>query len=266
MSKLKLGFIGAGNMATAIVGGVLKKGICAPEDILMADPMADQLNHMKTMGVSLTADNATVASWADLLILAIKPQVYNTVLPGLSGAVSGKCVVSIAPGITTGYLKLQLPGAKIVRVMPNTPLLIGMGATAIAQPEHVSEEMFDMVKHIFSSAGEIAVLPEAQMDAIIAVSGSSPAFFFRMINAMVEEAQRQGIDSELAMRMGARTMEGAANMLLKSGKTAKELTVQVCSPGGTTLAALSAFDELDFDGLIAKAMKRCTLRSKQLGK
>lgn len=253
-------------MAGAIVGGVLKKGICAPEDILMSDPMAEHLDHFKAMGVHLTTDNTEAALWADLLILAIKPQVYDTVLPGLSGAVSGKCVVSIAPGITTGYLKLQLPNAHIVRVMPNTPLLVGMGATAIAQPEHVSEEMFDAVKHIFSSAGDIAVLPEGQMDAVIAVSGSSPAFFFRMIDAMVSEAQRQGIDPELAMRMGARTMEGAANMLLKSGKTAKELTIQVCSPGGTTLAALSAFDELDFEGLIAEAMKRCTLRSKQLGK
>jgi len=263
---MKLGFIGAGNMAGAILGGVLQKGIYAPEDIIMADPMAGQLDHIKARGVQVTTDNTAAARWAELLILAIKPQVYDAVLPGLSGAVSGKYVVSIAPGITTEYLRRSLPGADIIRVMPNTPLLVGMGATAIARPEHCSEAMFETVQHIFASAGEIAVIPESQMDAIIAVSGSSPAFFFRMIDAMVTEAERQGIDPELAMRMAARTMEGAANMLLGSGKTAKELTVQVCSPGGTTLAALSAFDERDFEGLIAEAMNRCTLRSKQLGK
>lgn len=265
LNGYKLGFIGAGNMASAIVGGILAKGLIPPEDIMMADPMADKLEHLKRIGVQVTSDNKTAARRSDFLILAVKPQVYDAVLDDLTDCVGGKCIVSIAPGISTGYLKKHFSGAHVVRVMPNTPLLIGMGATAIAQAD-IPSEQFEFVKRIFTAAGEAVVIPEAQMNEVVAVSGSSPAYFFRMADAMVTEAQRQGIDPDVALLLAARTMEGSARMLLQSGKTAKELTKQVCSPGGTTLAALSAFDDLGFEGLIAEAMKRCTARSFELGK
>jgi pyrroline-5-carboxylate reductase len=266
LSELKLGFIGAGNMASAILGGILRQGLLPSRQISMADPMADKLGNLKESGVHVTNDNRSVALYADLLILAIKPQMFDAVLPQLADCVSGKCVVSIAPGISVGYLQKRLHGAFVVRVMPNTPLLVGMGATAVAEAGCVPAEMFQTVIDIFSAAGEVAVIPESQMDAIVAVSASSPAFFFRMADAMVTEAQRQGIDPALALRMAARTMEGSANMLLQSGKTAKELTTQVCSPGGTTLAALSAFDDMGFEAMISEAMIRCTKRSRELGR
>lgn len=252
-------------MASAIVGGILAKGILTPENIMMSDPMADKLEHLKKTGVQVTQDNKETARWSDFLILAVKPQVYDAVLDGLTDCVGGKCIISIAPGISTGYLKKHFSGAYVVRVMPNTPLLIGMGATAIAKAD-IPDDKFEFIKRIFTSAGEVAVLPESQMNAVVAVSGSSPAYFFRMADAMVAEAQRQGIDPDVALLLTARTMEGSARMLLQSGKTARELTNQVCSPGGTTLAALTAFDELEFDRLIAEAMKRCTARSFELGK
>lgn len=262
----KLGFIGAGNMASAILGGVLNQKLLPPCQITMADPMSEKLEHLRKLGVRVTDDNPSAAQFADILILAVKPQMFDAVLPGLADCVAGKCVVSIAPGISTAYLQNWLHGAYVVRVMPNTPLLVGKGASAVAEASDVPAETFRAVLDIFSSAGEVAIIPERQMDAIIAVSGSSPAFFFRMADAMVTEAVRQGIDPALALRMAARTMEGSAAMLLQSGKTAKELTTQVCSPGGTTLAALSAFDEMGFESMISEAMIRCAKRARELGK
>jgi pyrroline-5-carboxylate reductase len=265
LNSYRLGFIGAGNMASAIVGGILAKGLIPADHIMLADPMADKLDNLKKSGGQVTADNKTAARWSDFLILAVKPQVYDAVLDDLTDCVGGKCMISIAPGISTGYLKKHFSGAYVVRVMPNTPLLIGMGATAIAQAD-IPAEKFEFIKLIFTAAGEAVVIPESQMNAIVAVSGSSPAYFFRMADAVVSEAQRQGIDPDVALLMAARTMEGSARMLLQSGKTAQELTRQVCSPGGTTLAALTAFDEMGFDGIISEAMKRCTARSIELGK
>ncbi len=266
MIEQRLGFIGAGNMASAILGGLLRKELIKPQQIIMADPISEKLEPVRKLGVKTTSDNRFAAETSDFLLLAIKPQMFDAVLPGLAGCVTGKCVVSIAPGISTGYLKEQLHGAHVVRVMPNTPLLLGKGSTAIAEAGDVPAQAFQIVKDIFSAVGEVDVIPESSMDAIVAVSGSSPAFFFRMIDAMVAEAQRQGIDPALALRMAAQTMEGSAGMLLQTGKTAKELTVQVCSPGGTTLAALSAFDDMGFEAMISEAMIRCTRRSRELGK
>jgi len=261
-----LGFIGAGNMACAILGGLLRQKLLPPQQVMMADPMAEKLDCPRKLGVHITQSNRDAADFADILILAVKPQTFDDVLSDLADLVAGTCVVSIAPGISSGYLRRRLHGADVVRVMPNTPLLVGKGTTAIAECAGIPEDTFQAVKDIFSAAGEVAVIPESQMDSIVAVSGSSPAFFFRIIDAMVTEAERQGIDPALALRMAAQTMEGSAVMLLQAGKTAKQLTKQVCSPGGTTLAALSAFDEMGFEAMVSEAMTRCSKRSKELGK
>ena len=266
MRGMKLGFIGAGNMATAILDGVVSKDLAWPEGIYISNPHPEKLEYPKSLGVHTTQDNAQVAAAADLIILAVKPQKFEEVLPGIAEHVAGKCVVSIAAGISTDYLKSRLPGAHVVRVMPNTPLQLGMGATAIAQAPDVPEFYFRAVCDIFAAAGLTAVIPESQMDAVIPVSGSSPAFFFRMAAAMTRWAGEQGMDEDLALQLCAATMAGAAEMLLSSGKSAQALTNQVCSPGGTTLAALTAFDERDFEGLISDAMTRCAQRSKELGK
>jgi len=265
MATTKLGFIGAGNMATAILGGVLREKIFLPGEIIMADPETLKLEELSKLGVQVTKENKIAAN-AEIVFLAVKPQMMDSVLEGIGNCMAGKCVVSIAPGISAKYLKSKLPGARVIRVMPNTPLLVGKGATAVAFSSETPEAVFKQVLDIFSAAGDVAVLPEEQMDAIVAVSGSSPAYFFRMADAMVAEAVREGLDAGIALRMAARTMEGAAIMLLESDKTAGELTKQVCSPGGTTLAALTAFDEFGFEKMIAEAMARCTKRTKELGK
>lgn len=266
MAEMRLGFIGAGNMATAILDAVVAHGIFPPERIMISNPHPEKLEHPRALGVQVTDDNRQVASFADVIVLAVKPQMYEQVLDGLHGCCERKCIVSIAAGISTGWLRTRLPDCRIIRVMPNTPLKLGLGATAVAQADDVPEELFRLVCSLFSAAGAVAVIPEEQMDAVIPVSGSSPAFFFRMADVMVQWAAAQGMEPQVALELAASAMKGSAEMLLRSGLSAGELTRQVCSPGGTTLAALGAFDERDFEGLMADAMERCAKRSKELGK
>lgn len=266
MNDLHLGFIGAGNMATAILDGVVARGLFQPEHIIISNPHTDKLAHPKELGVRVTGSNCEVVDASDLIILAVKPQKYEEVVGDLAPRCAGRCIVSIAAGISTHWLRERLPGAFVIRVMPNTPLQLGLGATAIAGTDGVPGELFQTVCDIFAAAGTVSVIPESQMDAVIPVSGSSPAFFFRMADVMVQWAREQGMDPQVALELAASAMKGSAEMLLRSGKTAAELTRQVCSPGGTTLAALTAFDERGFDALMRDAMERCAQRSRELGR
>lgn len=261
-----LGFIGAGNMVSAILSGVLDTGLARPEQVWLSNRSPEKLMAWKAKGVHVTLDNAEAAQNAQVIVLGVKPQVMDQVLPQIAPFVAGKCVVSIAAGISSAYLKERLPGALVVRTIPNTPMKLGKGATVVAQSPGVPEATFRLACALFESAGAVAVIPEAQMDDFIAVSGSSPAFFFRMAAAMVEAAQAAGIEADLALRMAAQTMAGSAAMLLETGDTAQELTRQVCSPGGTTLAALTAFDDYRFEEMIGEAARRCAQRSRELGK
>lgn len=263
---MTLGFIGTGNMVTAILSGVFKQRLARPEDVWLSNRSKEKLVPWAEKGVHVTTDNAVVAENAELIVLGVKPQVFDAVLPQVAPYATGKCILSIAAGISSGYLKERLPGALVTRAIPNTPMKLGMGATVIAEAPEVPVELFETVCALFSAAGEIAVIPEEQMDDFIAVSGSSPAFFFRMVAAMVEAAKAAGIDETLALQMAAQAMAGSAAMLTQSGLTAQELTRQVCSPGGTTLAALTAFDEYRFEEMIHEAAKRCAQRSRELGK
>lgn len=261
-----LGFIGAGNMNGAILRGVLRQGLVTPDRVWLSNRHPEKLEPFAAEGVHTTTDNSQVAAQADLIVLGVKPQMFPDVLPELAGLTAGKCVVSIAAGISSEALRRALPGALVVRAMPNTPLMVGVGATAVARAGDVPAELFQTVLDLFSAAGAVAVIEEGQMDDIINVNGSSPAWFFRMADVMVRRAVSVGIDAKTALTLTAKTMEGSARLLLESGKTPEELCRQVCSPGGTTLASLSAFEDRDFDGLMLDAMDRCTRRSKELGK
>ncbi len=266
MSGFMLGIIGAGNMGSAILQGGLQTGIMLPEQVWLANPHLEKTAPFGEMGVNTTTSNVETARKADILLLAVKPQMLPAVLEEISPCTAGKCVVSIAAGISRRWLRGQLPEAQVVCAMPNTPLMLGCGATALTEPDGVPEEAYRFVHRLFSAAGLVCILPEEQMNAIIPVSGSSPAFFFRMARLMVDAAARSGIDRTTALEMAAKTMEGAARMLQSSGRTAEELERQVCSPGGTTLAALTAFDELHFDEMMDLAFERCIRRAEELGR
>ncbi len=266
MKEYRLGIVGAGNMATAILAGILAKQLLPPTSITMSNRHMEKLEEPRRKGVCVTKDNAEVVRSSDVIVLAVKPQMMDEVVEDIAAYTAGKCIVSIAAGVSTDYFKKRLAPCDVIRVMPNTPLLLGMGATAIAEAVAVPKDRFNTVCAIFAAAGEVAVIREDQMNAIVPVNGSSPAFFFRMADAMVKAAVARGIDGETALCLTARTMEGAANMLLSSGKTAEELTKQVCSPGGTTLAALTAFEEYKFDEMIEAATERCARRAEELGR
>lgn len=265
LGGLKLGFIGAGNMAAAILNGVLERGLVAPGAVWLSNRSPEKLAPFAARGVHTTLDNRDVVREAELVVLAVKPQMLPEVLPGVADLMGGKCAVSIAAGRSSQWLGAQLPRAQIVRAMPNTPLMVGAGATAVARAPGVPEDRFQAVLDLFACAGIVEVIDENQMDDIINVNGSTPAFFFRMADSLVRRAADMGIDRGVALRLAAKTMEGAGRLLLETAKEPADLERQVCSPGGTTLAALSAFDELDFDGLLREAMDRCSRRSRELG-
>ena len=256
MEELRLGVIGGGNMATAILSGVIKKNVFPKDKITVSDKDTTKLEKIREMGCRTTENNQEVLKQSDIIVIAVKPQVIDAVLDELAGKTKDKCIVSIAAGISKKYIISKLSTDKVIRVMPNTPLLIGMGASALTGRGTIPEYIYEKAVSIFSAAGFVTQIEDEQMNEIIFLNGTSPAFFFRMAGAMVEAAKEQGIDEEKALQLAAKTMEGAANMLLSSGKTPAELTAQVTSPGGTTLAALTAFDEFRFEEMIREAAKR----------
>jgi pyrroline-5-carboxylate reductase len=262
-----IAFIGAGNMAGAIIGGIIAKSIASPAQLKVYDvnPAASARFAAKSINAAGSASEA--ADFADILFMSVKPQNYDEVLSAINGHTDGKVIVSIAAGISTDYIRARLGhGSRVVRVMPNTPLLLGYGATAISRCETVSDEEFSLVKEIFQSGGIVEVLPESQMNSVIAVNGSSPAYVYLFAKALIDGAAQSGIDAEAAKRLVCQTLIGSAHMLTDSGKTPDELITMVSSKGGTTIAALDALYDHDFEKALKEAMERCTKRAEELGK
>lgn len=264
----RIGFIGTGNMAGAIIGGILKKEIARPAGITVYDIRAEKTAPYAQRGLKAASSIGALSDASDVVFLSVKPQNYEEVLAELAKSVRpSQIIVSIAAGISTSYIRSRLgSGAKVVRVMPNTPLLLGEGASALCRGEHVTEDEFDFVKDIFASGGVVEELPEDKMNAVIAVNGSSPAYVYLFAKAVIDEAAAEGIDAETAKRLISKTLVGSAKMLTSSGKTPDELITMVSSPGGTTLKALEALYEHGFEGAVADAMRRCTKRAEELGR
>lgn len=268
MKEVQLGFIGAGNMANAIIHGILKNGSYQPGQIHFYDLNAEKSQALTKQGLIFEADALKVVDACDIIVLAVKPQNYQEVLSEIKPAVTAeKLFVTIAAGISIGFIQraLEIP-CPVVRAMPNTPLLLGKGATALCQGENVTAEAFERVYELFAASGEVAVLPEDQMNTIIAVNGSSPAYVYLFAKAILDYASAQGIAPEAALRLTCKTLEGSAAMLRESGHTPDELIKMVSSPGGTTLKALEALEAHDFYGALQDAMARCTQRAEELGK
>lgn len=264
---MRLGIIGAGNMASAIIEGVLAKQLFSPEEIIIYDINREKVSAFVERGFASAETPVELTNAAGLILLAVKPQQIDEVLTELAGSTEGKCIISIIAGVSSDYYKKRLgEGTYIVRVMPNTPILLGCGASAIASNRDVPQELYDKAVSLFSSAGEVAFVDEEHMNAVTAVNGSSPAYFFVMAKAMADYAAEQGIDAQDALRLAAKSMEGAATMLLRSGKTPDELTAAVTSPGGTTLAALEEMRKLGFSETIRSGMLACTKRASEIGK
>ncbi len=262
-----IGFIGAGNMATAIIGGLLKSGVVDGNHIKVYDIMQEKLKKMSDdMGVTACGSAAEAAD-ADITVLAVKPQNYAEVLESIKDAVTDdKVIVTIAAGISTDYIAKAIGhDCPMVRVMPNTPLLLGVGATALCR-HNISDDNFEFIYNMFANSGTVAVLDEAQMNSVIAVNGSSPAYIYLFAKAMIDYAVKEGIDEQAASKLVCASLKGSAEMIERSGDTPDTLIKKVSSPGGTTLKALEKLEQRNFYDTIIEAMDACTKRAEELSK
>ncbi len=265
---LRLCFIGAGNMAGALIRGLVSQGTVSASNLVASDPDAKRLDLLaKDLGIRVTSDNASAVSDADIVVLATKPQVLGDVLPGLADALDPKaCIVSIAAGISTAYIERHLAeGVRVVRTMPNTPALVGAGATAIAPGAHATDEDLAVAQRLFESVGTVVRVPESQLDAVTALSGSGPAYVFSMVEALRDAGIREGLDSEQALRLAAQTLFGAAKLLLEGDESPEGLRKKVTSPGGTTEAGIEALSKGRFHEAVFGAVRAAARRSAELG-
>lgn len=264
----KIGFIGVGNMATAIIGGMLDSGFASPKNIFIHDFCIEKCNDFADRGVIVCDSNADVTEKSDIIVVAVKPQNYAEVLQSLCDIdCSEKIFVSIAAGISIDFVRTQLnQKVKVVRVMPNTPLLLSKGATALCPSEDMSDEDFEPVRAMFALGGVAETFEESHMNEIISVNGSSPAYVYLFAKAMTEYAVECGIDRDKALNLICATFEGAAAMMRESGDDLDTLIAKVSSKGGTTIEALNSFKNNNFEQIIKDAMKACTNRAEELGK
>ncbi len=262
---MRLGFIGCGNMATAIMNGIIKNGVAGASDIIGSDlAQASREKIQTSLGIQVTADNVEVAKQAEVLFLSVKPQFYETVISQIKEAVTDtQLVITIAPGKTLSWLSKQFgKPLKIVRCMPNTPALVGEGITAACPNERITEEDLALVKRILTSFGKCEVVPENLMDVVTSVSGSSPAYVFLFIEAMADAAVADGMPRAQAYEFAAQAVLGSAKMVLETGKHPGELKDMVCSPGGTTIEAVRVLEEKGLRSAVFEAMKACTNKSR----
>ena len=260
-------FIGAGNMAGALIRGLIATDTVPADRIVASDPDRARLDAMKTdLGIRTFERNADALQNADVVVLATKPQVFPQVLAGLGNALRpGALVVSIAAGISTRIIERALAdGARVVRTMPNTPALVGAGATALAGGTHATEDDLAVAEALFESVGLCVRVPEAQIDAVTGLSGSGPAYVFAMIEALRDAGAREGLSEETAQRLAAQTILGAARLLLEGDESPETLRERVTSPGGTTRAGLDALEASGFAETLAGAVRAATRRSNEL--
>ena len=264
---MKLGFIGTGNMAGAIMGGIIKKGLIAPEEIIGADIMPQSRERVKeTYGIAVTADNKEAAEKSEVLILSVKPQFYAQTIAEIRDCIrEEQLIITIAPGKTLAWLEEQFrKPVKIFRTMPNTPALAGEGMTAVCPNACVTEEEKAYALEILGSFGKVEVVPEHLIDAVVAVSGSSPAYVFLFIEAMADAAVAEGMPRQQAYQFAAQAVYGSAKMVLETGKHPGELKDMVCSPAGTTIEAVRVLEEKGFRSAVIEAMKACAEVSRNL--
>lgn len=262
---MKLGFIGTGNMAGAIMGGIIKKGIFQPEEIIGSDLAEAGREKVKNLyGIHVTADNKAVVEQAEVVILSVKPQFYPSVIAEVRELVrEDQIIITIAPGKSLTWLREQFgKDVKIVRTMPNTSAMVGEGMTAACANEFVTEEELAYALNILSSFGKVEVVSEHLMDVVVSVSGSSPAYVFMFIEAMADAAVADGMPRAQAYQFAAQAVLGSAKMVLETGMHPGALKDMVCSPGGTTIEAVRVLEREGMRSAIFEAMKACTEKSK----
>ncbi|MEG2454002.1 MAG: pyrroline-5-carboxylate reductase, partial [Clostridia bacterium] len=242
MKQYKIGFIGAGNMATAILNGILRSNIFCADDIIVSDIDAKKLEIIANLGVSTTNDNKLLLKEADYVVLAIKPQVAGLVLPSLKNDVCDNLFISIMAGLNKTKLKNMLGDVKLTRVMPNTPCMVSEGMSAVDCLDF-NEVSKNVVLNIFKSIGDVIELDESFFDAVTAVSGSGPAYVYMFIESMIKGGVLSGLDYETSKRLALQTFIGAVKMVRESDLPIEQLISNVCSKGGTTIQAVEYYND-----------------------
>ena len=260
----KIAFIGAGNMASAICGGIISSKVSSAENIILFDKNKEQYKRFDNV-CTIASSIKEAVELSDCIFLSVKPQTIKDVLNEIKNVcIDGKLFVSICAGITIESIQQSLKNAKIIRTMPNTPLLIGKGVTALCKNSFVSDEEFAFAKSIFSSSGIVTELNEEEINKITAITSSSPAYVYLFAKAMMAGAESMGFNHQNTLEMICRTIIGAAEMVLSDSRSVDELIQMVKSPNGTTEKALNVFEERDFIGIMCDAMKACEKRANEL--
>lgn len=264
---MKIGFIGAGNMAKAIIGGMVKNKIYQPKEIIASRRNEGALQQLKEeYGILVTTDNKKVMEEADVVFLAVKPQMFSGVIAEIKGLTKeNQLFVSIAAGKTMEWIEKEFgKEMKLVRSMPNTPAMVGEGCTGFCGNKFVTEEELHMVKAIFDSCGTCYQVTENLMDVVGAVAGSAPAYVFMFMEAMADAAVAGGMTREMAYKMAAQTVLGSGKLMLETGKHPGALKDMVCSPAGTTISGVKVLEEQGMRGAIMSALDSCIQKSRKL--
>ncbi|MEH7335713.1 pyrroline-5-carboxylate reductase [Neobacillus drentensis] len=263
----KIGFIGAGKMAQAMMEGIVKSEVISRENIMASSATKNTIEKIaENFRIRTSLHNIEVARFADILILAVKPELHTSVIEEIKHEIKkDTIIVTIAAGITLVDLEHAFgQKVKAVRTMPNTPSLVGEGMSVICPNDRLSEEELMEVEHVFKTFGKTERLEEKWMDAVPAISGSSPAYIYMLIEAMADGGVQQGIPRDKSYRLAAQAILGAAKMVLETGIHPGELKDNVCTPGGATIEAVAALEKMQFRGAILTAMESCTDKVKML--
>lgn len=265
MRDISVSFIGCGNMATAMINGIVKAGKVSADHIMASNRSSEKLEAIEaSCGIKTTLDNCKAAAFADILFLSVKPQFYEQVIAEIKDSVKENVlIVTIAPGKTLAWLAEKFgSNRKILRTMPNTPAMVGEGMMGICPNENMTTDDVNLIQDICKSFSRAQVVPENLMDVVTAVSGSSPAYVFMFIEAMADAAVAGGMPRAQAYEFAAQSVLGSAKMVLETGKHPGELKDMVCSPAGTTIEAVRVLEDKGLRSAVMEAMKACLDKSK----
>lgn len=264
----KISIIGGGNMGEVIASGIVSSKLVPAKNVIVSDVVKERLDYLKkTYKVSAEADNTKAVKSADVVILAVKPQSMGEVLTEIAPVITKmKLVISIAAGIPTSFIEGYLKkGMRVVRVMPNTPALIGEGAAALTAGKNATENDLTLAQQVFDSVGITVIVKEELMDAVTGLSGSGPAYGFIIIEALSDAGVKMGLTRDIALSLAAQTLVGAARLCLRGDRHPGQLKDMVTSPGGTTIAGIKALEDGKLRATLMEAVEAATIRSKELG-
>jgi pyrroline-5-carboxylate reductase len=269
--SIKLGIVGGGVMGEALLSRLLASQVYLPQEVLVSEPQVERRDFLaKNFQIQVSQDNRVAASATDVVLLAIKPQVFGVVTAGLAGATGSAdgslpLVVSILAGIPLNKLESAFPQHPVVRAMPNTPATVGAGVTAIAPGTHAQPHHLEQARRIFEAVGEVVQVPETLMDAVTGLSGSGPGYIALVVEALSDGGVAAGLPRAIAQKLALQTVRGTAQLLQETGIHPAELKDRVTSPGGTTIAGIAQLEQAGLRSALIQAVRAACLRSQELG-